>query len=431
MPPGRPVPPAGREAESGFRMSITCEVIAVGTELLLGQSIDTNSSRIGERLARFGIDSHFQTKVGDNRDRIAAVLRIALERSDAVVMCGGLGPTHDDLTREAIAMVMDVPLIHDEAIAERIHTVFAARGRSMPENNLRQALVPEGAEVIEQRRGTAPGLICPVGPRMVYALPGVPYELEEMLERTVLPDLIRRAGQTSVIESRELRTWGESESGLAERLAPVIERLDEAPGVTLAFLASGMEGLRVRLTTRAPDVATARLKLDVEEAAIRSELGTLVFGVDRQSMEQVVLEMCRERGLTLAVAEEVTGGIVARRLSAAPGGRGVFVGGLVVGDDSHPERWLWMNPDTGRPGPGPEAGPGADPGLAMAAGVARLLGADVGLAVTRTREVAVHRKGASAGTTLQLPADPEQARQIGCISALNFLRLHLLAEGSN
>ena len=399
-------------------MSLTCEVIAVGTELLLGQSIDTNSSRIGERLAQSGIDSLFQTKVGDNRERIAAVLHIALERSDAVVICGGLGPTHDDVTRDAIAQVLGVPLVHDEVIAERIRAVFAARGRQMPENNLRQALVPEGAGVIAQTRGTAPGLICPVEDRVVYALPGVPYEMEEMLERAVLPDLMRRAGHTSVIVSRELRTWGESESGLAARLSPVIERLDEVPGVTLAFLASGIEGLRVRLTTRAPDVATARLRLDVEDAVVRSELGTLVFGVDQQSMEQVVLELCRERGLTLAVVEEVTGGLMARRLSATLSGRGVFAGGVVVGDDGHPERWLRLDPDS--------IPVGDHRALAMAQGVSRLLGADLGLATTGTGEVAVHREGASDATTLQLPDDPEQARQIGCISALNFLRLHLL-----
>ena len=403
-------------------MSLTCEVIAVGTELLLGQSIDTNSSRIGERLAQSGIDSHFQTKVGDNRDRIAAVLRIALGRSDAVVICGGLGPTHDDVTREAIALVMGVPLIPDEVIAERIRSVFSARGRQMPENNLRQALVPEGARVIEQTRGTAPGLICPVEGRVVYALPGVPYEMDEMLERAVLPDLVRRSGNTSVIVSRELRTWGESESGLAALLSPVIERLNEAPGVTLAFLASGIEGLRVRLTTRAPDVATARLRLDVEDSAVRSELGPLVFGVDQQSMEQVVLEMCRERGLTLAVAEEVTGGLMARRLSATLAGWGVFRGGVTIGDDSHPERWFRMDTDSARAGD--------HRALAMAAGVARLLGADLGLSATRTGEIALHRVGASAATTLQLPADPEQARQIGCISALNFLRLHLLEDSA-
>src|SRR5437899_10445744 len=140
-----------------------CEVVAVGTELLLGQIVDTNSAWIGEQLALAGIDSYFQTKVGDNHARIVSALRVALERSDAVIVCGGLGPTQDDITREAIAEVMNVELVRDDAIVQRIAAMFASRGRDMAENNARQADVPRGATVIEQTRGTAPGLICPVG----------------------------------------------------------------------------------------------------------------------------------------------------------------------------------------------------------------------------------------------------------------------------
>lgn len=151
-----------------------CDVIAVGTELLLGQIIDTNSSWIGEQLAAHGISSHIQVKVGDNVERIIEQLRLRLDEADAVIMCGGLGPTHDDLTREAIAAVMGVELRHDDEVAEAIIALFASRGRRMAANNLRQAQVPEGATVIPQRRGTAPGLICPVGTKVVYAVPGVP-----------------------------------------------------------------------------------------------------------------------------------------------------------------------------------------------------------------------------------------------------------------
>ena len=177
-----------------------CSVIAVGTELLLGQIVDTNSSWIGEQLAANGIDSLIQVKVGDNHDRVVAVLRSALADADAVIMCGGLGPTHDDLTREAIAEVMGAPLeLHDD-IADVIRAIFESRGRRMPENNLRQAMVPRGAEVIHQTRGTAPGLICPVGDKVVYAMPGVPHEMHDMMERAVLPDLRRRNGDVSVIE---------------------------------------------------------------------------------------------------------------------------------------------------------------------------------------------------------------------------------------
>src|SRR3954471_12354206 len=181
-----------------------CEVVAVGTELLLGQIVDTNSSWIGEQLALAGIDSFFQTKVGDNLERIVGSFELALSRSDAVIVCGGLGPTQDDITRPALAKVMGVELVRDEALGDLIRHMFESRGRAMPENNLLQADVPEGASIIEQRMGTAPGLICPVGDKVLYAVPGVPYEMKEMLERAILPDLRRRAGDTATIVSRTL-----------------------------------------------------------------------------------------------------------------------------------------------------------------------------------------------------------------------------------
>ncbi len=247
-----------------------CDVVAVGTELLLGQIVDTNSAWIGEHLAAIGIDSLLQVKVGDNLGRVASVLRNTLANSDAVIVCGGLGPTHDDLTREAIAAVMGVVLRRDDAVAAVITDMFATRGRYMAANNLRQAMVPEGATVIPQTRGTAPGLICPVTvdgvDKVVYAVPGVPHEMKEMVERAVLPDLRRRSGDTGVIVSRTLRTWGESESGLNERLDALISRLDDTGNPTLAFLASGWEGLKVRLTAKAATGQEAAVLLDMWDA---------------------------------------------------------------------------------------------------------------------------------------------------------------------
>jgi nicotinamide-nucleotide amidase len=244
-----------------------CEVIAVGTELLLGQIVDTNSSWMGEHLALAGIDSHFQTKLG-------------LERSDAVILCGGLGPTQDDITREAIAEVMGVPLVRDTGIGERIRALFASRGRKMTDNNLRQADVPEGASVIPQMPGTAPGLVCPVGDKIVYAVPGVPHEMREMLNGTVIPDLQKRAGLSAVIRSRVLRTWGQTESGLAEMLAGRIEELDAPGNPTLAFQASGIEGIKVRITAKAGSAEEAETILSGEEARLRAILGDAIFGID-------------------------------------------------------------------------------------------------------------------------------------------------------
>ncbi|MEC8464610.1 MAG: molybdopterin-binding protein, partial [Actinomycetota bacterium] len=265
-----------------------CDVLAVGTELLLGQIVDTNSSWLGENLAMHGFDSLSQVKVGDNIGRITGHLRRMLSESDAVIMCGGLGPTHDDLTREAISEVMGVELHLDEDVADVIRHLFSSRNRTMPENNLRQAMVPEGATIIPQTRGTAPGLICPVvietesGPaeRVVYAVPGVPHEMREMFERAILPDLQQRSGEHWTIASRTLRTWGESESGLNERLDDIIHDLDAEGNPTLAFLASGWEGLKVRLTGRAPDEGAAAALLAPWEKKIREVLGDQVFGVD-------------------------------------------------------------------------------------------------------------------------------------------------------
>ncbi len=311
-------------------MTLRCDVLAVGTELLLGQIIDSNSAWIGGELAANGIDSLVQVKVGDNVGRIETQLRRLLDSADAVIMCGGLGPTHDDLTRDAIAAVMGVDLVTDDAVAEVIRAMFESRGRRMAENNLRQAQVPVGATIIPQTRGTAPGLICPISvngvDKVVYAVPGVPHEMYDMVHRAILPDLRRRSGDDSVIASRVLRTWGESESGLNERLDHVIEQLEGPDTPTLAFLASGWEGLKVRLTHKAPTIDECTAQLDHWERVVRDELGDLVFGTDGDTMESVVLDLCRQRGLTLATAESVTGGLVGARLTAIPGASDVFRG---------------------------------------------------------------------------------------------------------
>ena len=207
-----------------------CEVVAIGTELLLGQIVDTNSSWLGERLALAGIDSHFQTKVGDNLDRMVLALRTALARSEAVIVCGGLGPTQDDITREALAQVMNVPLVRDEEMVAHIEGMFAGRDRAMPENNKRQAERPEGSAFIPNPNGTAPGLLCTIGQKVVYATPGVPHEMKAMAEAVVLPDLQARSGETAVILSRTLRTWGLAESAVAEVVAPRLDLLDQRPG---------------------------------------------------------------------------------------------------------------------------------------------------------------------------------------------------------
>src|ERR671925_2053831 len=223
------------------------EVVAVGTELLLGDIANTNAQAIGQELARIGVDCLVHTAVGDNQARIAEAIREALDRADAVIVTGGLGPTQDDITREALAGVAGVRLVRRPELEAWLRERFARMGVArMAEMNLRQADVPEGARYIDNPRGSAPGLIVEVGGRPMYAVPGVPREMEGMLERVVLPDLAARAGEGRAIVSRVLRTAGVGESRLAEGLTPLWEAAGGGQ-VTLAYLASAGE-VRVRLT---------------------------------------------------------------------------------------------------------------------------------------------------------------------------------------
>jgi len=276
-----------------------CDVLAIGTELLLGQIVDTNSSWIGEQLAAAGIDTLEHRKVGDNLDRVVRCIRSMLEVSDALIICGGLGPTPDDLTREAIAEVMGVPLERRDELVEWIANLFGGRGRQMPENNLRQADVPVGGDVIPNPIGTAPGLRCEVEGRVIYAVPGVPYEMHRMVSEHVLPDLLERSGERAVIVNRSLKTWGASESGLAEMIA---EQVDAQTNPSIAFLARGIEGIVVRLTAKAPTVAAAEALIAPEEARLRATIGDLIFGIDDETMEHAVLSRLEARGWTLGVA---------------------------------------------------------------------------------------------------------------------------------
>ena len=397
-----------------------CEVVAIGTELLLGVIVDSNSSWIGEQLALAGIDSHFQVKVGDNFARMEACIRQALERSDAVICCGGLGPTQDDITRDVIAKVMGVEVRRDDEIAVKIRRMFESRGRTMSANNLRQADIPVGAAPIAQMPGTAPGLVCPVGNKVIYAVPGVPREMQEMVTGTVLPDLRRRSGQSAVIRSRTLRTWGLSESGIDEMLTERMAELDNLGNPTIAFNASGIEGIKVRVTAKCDDEATAFKLLDTEEEIIRGVLGDAVFGLDEQAMEDVVLGLLNQKGLTVAAHETITGGILATRMTARDIAHQTFKGAMVA-------------VDTGAAGGAP------DQRAAEAAALARdAFKADVGLAAISPAP----DEGHPAGTIFQavvlkntpdvdkviLFSDRPRQREYAVISLLNVLRRALMAR---
>lgn len=411
-----------------------CEVVAIGTELLLGQIVDTNSAWIGEQLALAGIDSHFQVKVGDNRGRMVAALRAALARADAVICCGGLGPTQDDITREAIAEVMGVPLATDDEVAQRIRDIFARSERTMSDNNLRQAAVPDGAAVIVQTTGTAPGLICPVGDGVIYAVPGVPAEMKDMLARAVLPDLVARSGGAATIRSRTLRTWGLAESALAEVIAPRLEALDSSGNPTIAFLASGIEGIKVRVTARGTGTDPAGQAtglLDAEEAELRSLLGTAVFGTDDETMEAAVGRLLVDGSKTLGLAESVTGGLIASRCTAVPGASDWFRGAVVSYATAVKRDVLAVEAD---------AVVSEAAAREMAEGARQVLGSDLALAVTGvagpteadgepvgTVWIAVADASSTVAKRIFRPGSRDRVRQMTAISAMDLLRRHLLA----
>jgi nicotinamide-nucleotide amidase len=412
---------------------VRVEIVAVGTELLLGQIADTNSQWLGEHLAANGFDSHFHQHVGDNHDRMVLAFRTALARSDALIVCGGLGPTQDDITRDALAEVLNVPLERHEELIETIRQLFTSRGREMTDNNLLQADVPKGATIIPQTRGTAPGLICQLGQKVIYAVPGVPYEMSDMFERAILPDLIERqrlVGETSVIKSRVLRTWGSSESGLAEAVAERFVALENGGRVTIAFLASGIEGIKIRLTARGDDDADASALLLEEEqyvkALIVEHLGDVIFSTNDESMEEVVAGLLGAQRVTLSVAESLTGGLIASRLVNVPGASTWFRGGL-VSYASQIKFDLLGVPD------GPVVS--AEAAEAMASGVRKLLGSDIGLSVTGVAGPE-EQDGQAPGTVfvgldvgegatsvaLRLPGDRPRIRSYAAISALDALR---------
>jgi nicotinamide-nucleotide amidase len=301
------------------------EILAVGTELLLGQIDNTNARWMSERLAEAGVDVLRHEVVGDNLDRIVEALRGSLERADVVIATGGLGPTGDDLTRDAIARLLRAPLVRNAELEDLLRRKFGNLGRDMPSNNLRQADVPEGVRAIVPERGTAPGLAADVpGGRQLYAVPGVPAEMREMMEGDILPQLRELSGAT--IASRILRCVGIGESRVAELLEDLFEG---SANPTVAYLASSGE-VRVRITAKAPTTTEASALIDPLVAEMTARLGDVVFTTEDETLEAVVMRLLVESKRRLSCAESMTGGGVAERLTAAPGASEAFVGSAVV-----------------------------------------------------------------------------------------------------
>ncbi|MBC7233414.1 MAG: CinA family nicotinamide mononucleotide deamidase-related protein [Chloroflexi bacterium] len=297
------------------------EIVTIGTELLLGEIVDTNAAYIARQLATIGIDHYYTTTVGDNEQRIAAVLQSALARSDVVITTGGLGPTVDDVTREAVARVCGRELVFHPELLAQIEAFFRKRGTTMSPNNRRQAYLPAGALAIENPVGTAPAFIVELDQKAIICLPGVPHEMTYLLQERVLPYLSQRMGEGAVILCRWLHTVGIGESAIDQAISGLMHSSNPTVG-TRAHPGQ----TDVCITAKAKTHAEALQLLEHMEQQVRERLGAVVYGVDEETLGGVVVTALCQRRLTLALGETNTGGLVARRLLETEEGKQVLVG---------------------------------------------------------------------------------------------------------
>lgn len=306
------------------------EVISVGTELLLGDILNSNSQYLAQELAKLGIAHYYQTTVGDNPERLQSVIQIAASRANLLIFTGGLGPTPDDLTTEAIARTFNTPLVERAEIWEDIQAKFAQRGRTLTDNNRKQADLPEGAEILTNPVGTAPGMIWSPKPNLlILTFPGVPTEMQRMWHETAVPYLQAKGWATDVIVSRTMRFWGISESALAAQ----VSHLFESANPTVAPYANWGE-VKLRITAKASTTAAAHQLIRPVEAEIRKITGSDCFGVDDDSLGTAVGNLLERRHETLAVAESCTGGGLGALLTAIPGSSNYFHGGVIAYDNT-------------------------------------------------------------------------------------------------
>ena len=371
------------------------EVIAVGTELLIGQITNTNASLIGARLAEEGFDAHYQVTVGDNLGRLAGAIEAALERSDAVLITGGIGPTQDDLTREAICQVTGRVMTRDPEHEAWIKDRLRAQRRSVPDNVLRMADLPEGAEAMPNSNGAALGVALQHRGKWLLALPGVPAEMRAMLDSGVLPRLHQSSGSSATLHSRLLHTWGLGESEVADRLDDLFATVNPS----VAFLIRDME-VRVRISAKAGDQETARLLIAPIEEEIRARLGAAVFAVDGETVEDLIVVRLGSLGWAVGTIEQATLGQVGARI--AEHDRSVFAGTVIVGREG-----------------GEVTAPIADVVLTVGP-----IGGEVspGRRITRAVEMTVTTPDWATTRVFDLGGDDERVRSFATIAGLHLIR---------
>ncbi len=399
------------------------EHVSIGTELLLGDTIDGNVAFAGKAFAAIGLRVTRRTTVGDSIAEIQDAVGAALERTGAVLVCGGLGPTNDDLTRDAVAGLLELPLEFDEAVWSELVERWRQRGREISQSNRAQAMVPRGATVLANSRGSAPGLWIESARGLVVLLPGVPIEFEGLLDEEVIPRLRQRL-ELAPIRSRRLRTTGIAESRLGELLGPLESAL--LP-ITLAYLPD-QHGVDLRLTAWQLDDDTATERLDAAEERIRAAVGEWIYASDQQDIAEVVIAGLRAAGQMLATAESCTGGLLGARVTAVAGSSDVYAGGMVTYSDRLKQDLLGVNPGT-------LAAHGAvseQTVREMVSGVAERTGADVSVAITGiagpgggtadkpvgTVWIGWFREGETTARRFGFPGDRHQVRERAVQAAL-------------
>ncbi len=403
------------------------EILSCGTELLLGHITDTNATYLAQSLASLGIDLYFVSQVGDNQSRIVETLRRAWERSDLIIMTGGLGPTEDDLARESISALLGETMQVDPGLEAELRRMFATRSASMPERNIKQATLIPSAQALPNPYGTAPGWWVEKDGHIIVAMPGVPREMYRMWEQEAIPRLSPYTG--GLIFTRILRVSGLGESMVEERLDSLIH----SNNPTIATYAK-TDAVDVRITAKAGTRKEAEQQVAQMEARVRQILGHHIFGIDKETLSDVVGKLLLARKQTLAVMESLTGGLLANRITDVPASSAYFIGGVVAYSTALKtqmgvpsgvlEQYGAISEETAR---------------AMAHAARELLGADFGLGVTGVAGPAM-QEGKPIGTvyiaiegpegvvTAMGPgyrASPEDQKRLSVIAALNLLRLHL------
>ncbi len=428
--------------ESSSNKIMRAEILCIGSELLLGQIIDTNAAYIAGQLARIGVDLHRKQTAGDNLDRITDCIQGALSRADILVITGGLGPTTDDLTREAIALALGTELQYDERLAANLRTLFEKRGYQMGDSTLRQAYLPASCTELHNPIGTAPGVqyegeFRGESGKWIFAVPGVPREMKAMLDGGIIPILTSHmGGERQIIVSRVLRAFGIGESGLADKVEDI---LTSATNPTVAPLIFGNTEVHLRLTAKARDESEAKTLLDAMETRIRERVGSFIFGIDAQTVPSVTLDLLKSRGETLGVAESLTGGILGGFISEVAGASAVFKGGITAYHADLKREILGVNAQTLEE----KGAVSEETAREMALGAQKITKATYALATTGeagpesqsgmpvgTVFLALAHPGGILVEKRDFHGDRDAIRRRSALGALDLLRRHLLEAGA-